>query len=108
MAEVLCHTLSKNAFMPGCESLKRLWLHKYMPDVRDEMYKIRQAIYQSCTDVVMPARNLLPGVVDASPVRTIQYQQSVADTARFIAESKTGIYQAAFQVEGILCAVDML
>ena len=56
----------------------------------------------------MLARNLFPGGVDASPVDSFHYQQSVADTSRYISEGKTVIYEAAFQFSGLLCAVDVL
>lgn len=108
MAEVLRHILSKSTFMYGCQCPKRLWLHKFMPELRDEADENQQAIFQAGTDVGMLARDLFPGGVDASPVDTFHYQQSVADTARYIAEGKTVIDEAAFQFDGLLCAVDML
>ena len=108
MAEVLRHILSKSTFMYGCQCPKRLWLHKFMPEERDEMDEAQQAIFQAGTDVGMLARDLFPGGVDASPVDTFHYQQSVADTTRYIADGKTIIYEAAFQFDGVLCAVDIL
>ena len=102
------HILSKSTFMYGCQCPKRLWLHKNRPDVRDEMDDEQQAIFIQGTNVGMLARELFPGGVDASPATPFLYQQSVADTARYIAEGNAIIYEAAFQFEGLLCAVDML
>ena len=102
------HILSKSTFMYGCQCPKRLWLHKYKPDVRDEMDEEQQAIFQRGTDVGKLAEELFPGGVDARPKDTYSYQQSVADTARYIAEGRKVIYEAAFQYEGLLCAVDIL
>ena len=102
------HILSKSTFMYGCQCPKRLWLHKFQPDVRDEETEEQTAIFQQGTDVGILARQLFSGGVDASPVDTFSYQQSVADTARYISEGHTVIYEAAFQYDGILCAVDML
>lgn len=102
------HILSKSTFMYGCQCPKRLWLHKYRPDLRDEMDETQQAIFQRGTDVGKLAEELFPGGVDARPKDTFSYQQSVADTARYIAAGKKVIYEAAFQYEGLLCAVDIL
>jgi len=102
------HILSKSTFMYGCQCPKRLWLHKYKPGVRDEMDEEQQAIFQRGTDVGKLAEDLFPGGVDARPKDTYSYQQSVADTAKYISEGRKVIYEAAFQYEGLLCAVDIL
>lgn len=102
------HLLSKSTFMYGCQCPKRLWLHKYKSEVRDEEDEAQTAIFQSGTDVGMLARQLFPGGVDASPDTSYLYQQSVADTARCISKGITIIYEAAFQYEGILAAIDIL
>jgi hypothetical protein len=54
------------------------------------------------------ARQLFPGGVDASPPDYFQYALSVKKTAEWIAAGRTIIYEAAFQHEGLLCAVDIL
>jgi hypothetical protein len=102
------HILSKSTFLYGCQCPKRLWLHKNRPDLRDEMDDEQQSIFQQGTNVGLLARELFPGGVDASPATPFLYQQSVADTARYIQEGQTIIYEAAFQFEGLLCAVDLL
>lgn len=102
------HILSKSTFMYGCQCPKRLWLHKYQPNVRDEMDEEQANIFQRGTDVGMLARQLYPCGIDASPASPYKYQQSVTDTNRYIREGHTVIYEAAFQHEGILCAVDIL
>lgn len=102
------HILSKSTFMYGCQCPKRLWLHKYRPELRDEEDEAQQAIFQRGTDVGKLAEQLFPDGVDARPADSFSYQQSVADTARYIAEGQKVIYEAAFQFEGLLCAVDIL
>lgn len=94
--------------MYGCQCPKRLWLHKNKPGQRDEPDEAQSAIFQQGTDVGLLARQLFPGRVDASPADPYSYQQSVADTARYLEEGHTVIYEAAFQYEGVLCAVDIL
>lgn len=102
------HILSKSTFMYGCQCPKRLWLHKNRPDLRDELGDEQQAIFQRGTDVGKLAEGLFPGGVDARPKDTFSYQKSVADTVKYIAAGKKVIYEAAFQYEGLLCAVDIL
>ncbi|HLP37054.1 DUF2779 domain-containing protein [Lacibacter sp.] len=102
------HLLSKSTFMYGCQCPKRLWLHKFKPEVRDEEDEAQIAIFQSGTDVGMLARQLFPGGIDASPETAYLYQQSVADTAKYISKGHTIIYEAAFQYNGVLAAMDIL
>jgi hypothetical protein len=79
-----------------------------MPDERDEMSDVQAAIFLRGTDVGALARDIFPGGVDASPVDAFQYQKSVADTLDYIAKGHTIIYEAAFQFEGVLAALDIL
>ena len=58
MAEVLRHILSKSTFIYGCECPKRLWLHQFMPELRDEADENQQAIFQAGTDVGILARDV--------------------------------------------------
>lgn len=102
------HILSKSTFMRGCQCTKSLWLHKFKPELKDELEEAQSAIFQQGTDVGMLARQLFPGGVDASPATPFEYQQSVADTARYISDGETVIYEAAFQYDGVLAAIDIL
>ncbi len=102
------HLLSKSTFMRGCQCTKSLWLHKYMPDERDELSDAQSAIFLRGTDIGLLARDVFPGGVDARPVDAFHYQQSVADTMDYIAKGHTIIYEAAFQYEAILAALDIL
>ena len=77
--------------------------NRFLMNEEDEA---QTAIFQSGTDVGILARDLFPGGVDASPETPYLYQQSVADTARYISKGITIIYEAAFQYEGILAAID--
>jgi len=102
------HTLSKSTFLYGCQCPKRLWLHKFQPQLRDEQTEAQASIFQAGTDVGMLARQLFPYGVDASPETPYKYQQSVADTAKYIRKGVNLIYEAAFQFDGILAAIDIL
>ncbi len=102
------HILSKSTFMRGSQCAKSLWLYKNQPDLRDEMSVQQANIFSTGTSVGELARQLFPGGVDASPATTYEYQQSVADTAAYIASGHKIIYEAAFQYNGVLAALDIL
>jgi hypothetical protein len=94
--------------MRGCQCLKSLWLHKHRPAFREEIDSAQAAVFARGTNVGLLARDLYPNGIDASPVDSFHYQQSVVDTQRYLAEGKKIIYEAAFQYEGVLAAIDIL
>jgi hypothetical protein len=102
------HLLSKSTFMRGWQCHRRLWLHKFNPEVRDEESEQQTAIFQSGTNVGLLARQLFPGGIDASPIDAFHYQDSVYDTAEYIKQGHSIIYEAAFQYDGVLAAIDIL
>jgi hypothetical protein len=94
--------------MYGCQCPKRLFLHKYGRDLRNPIDDGQQFIMQAGTDVGELARQLFPGGVDAAPPDAYAYQISVEKTKAFIRQGESIIYEAAFQFEGVLCALDIL
>lgn len=102
------HQLSKTTFMYGCQCPKRLWLNKFMPTVKDEPDEAQTAIFQGGTNVGLLAQQRFPNGVDASPETYFEYQKSVVKTAELIEAGETIIYEAAFQFNGVLCAIDIL
>ena len=68
----------------------------------------QQAIFDRGTSVGELARQLFPGGTDASPASPFLYQQSVAQTQKLIDEGVKIIYEAAFQFDGVLAAIDIL
>ena len=102
------HILSKSTFMRGCQCHKALWLYKNKPELRGEISSGQQAIFAQGTDVGKLAEQLFPKGVDARPVDTFSYQQSVLDTENFISAGQSIIYEAAFQYQQVLAALDIL
>ncbi|REK00806.1 MAG: DUF2779 domain-containing protein [Bacteroidetes bacterium] len=102
------HVLSKSTFVYGCQCPKRLFLHKFKPELKPKISEARQAIFDTGTDVGLLAQKLFPGGVDASPESTYEYQKSVLLTKDLIRSGVKIIYEAAFQHEGVLAAIDIL
>lgn len=102
------HILSKSTFLYGWQCSLRLWLHKFRPELKDPIDEGQQQLFDAGTRLGMLARDLFPGGQDASPPEPYQYALSVKKTAEFLAAGITVIYEAAFQYEGLLCAVDIL
>ncbi len=94
--------------MYGCQCPKRLWLHKNHPELKDVQTEAQASIFQSGINVGKLARELFPYGIDASPETAYLYQQSVMDTARYIRNGSNTIYEAAFQYDGLLAAIDIL
>ncbi len=102
------HTLSKSTYLYGCQCAKRLHLHKFRPDLKNPIDERVQYVKDSGSEVGLLAQQLFPGGVDASPVDTYSYQEAVIKTQELIAQGETIIYEAVFQYDGVLCALDIL
>ena len=67
-----------------------------------------EAIKIQGTSVGELARDLFPGGVDASPPDSYSYHIAVNLTQTLIAQGETIIYEAAFQYDEVMCALDIL
>jgi hypothetical protein len=56
--------LSKSLFLRGLQCHKSLYLHKYHPDLRDEMTEAQEALFQSGIEVGIYAQELFPNGVE--------------------------------------------
>jgi hypothetical protein len=102
------HLLSKSSFIKGNQCVKALYLYKNYYHLKDPYTAEQQALFSRGTDIGMLARNLFPGGVDVSPQSPFKYRESVIRTAQLIQEGADVIYEAAFQHEQVLAAVDIL
>ena len=102
------HLLSKSTFLYGSQCAKRLYLYKFRPDLKEEVSNQQQAVFDRGTNVGILARNLFPGGVDASPESTFEYQKAAVKTSELIASGTQIIYEAVFQFDGVLAAIDIL
>jgi hypothetical protein len=102
------HLLSKSTFMMGLQCPKRLWLYRKRPELRPEVSEAQQLVYERGTNVGLLAQQLFPGGLDASPDEPYQYPASVKQTFNWIRKGETVIYEAAFQHNRVMAALDIL
>lgn len=105
------HVLSKSTFMRGVKCEKSLYLnkHKKRLGIESDPYSDQQmAIFSQGTNVGELAQGLFPGGVDCTPESYYDFQKAVIQTQKAIEDGETIIYEAAFQFEGVLAAVDIL
>jgi hypothetical protein len=99
--------LSKSLFIRGLQCHKALWLHKYRPDLKDEVSPAQQAIFSAGTDVGILAQGLFPGGVEV-PYEGLSPAEQLAMTREELAKGTTTIYEAAFSHDNVFVKVDIL
>jgi len=102
------HVLSKSTFIRGCQCEKSLYLNKEHPELRQEISEHLQAIFDRGHRIGELAQQLFPGGVNAKPSTPFLYQQSVKETREYIDADCEVIYEATFQYDGVLAALDIL
>ncbi len=102
------HILSKSTFVKGHQCEKALYLYKFNPELRAELDEQTLQVMNAGTNVGVLAQKLYPNGVDATLETTFEYQKSVLLTQQLIAAGKKVIYEACFQYNGVLCALDIL
>ena len=102
------HILSKSTFIRGIQCEKSLYLNKHAKSLRDPLSPEQEAIFSQGTNVGELAQGLFPGGVDCSPESYYNFQESVEKTHQEIKKGTKVIYEAAFQFNGVLAALDIL
>ena len=102
------HVLSKSTYLRGLKCHKSLYLNKFNKDLRDKMSESQEAIFARGTSVGELAQQLFPGGKDASPENYYDFSTALDNTMSWIESGVEVIYEAAFQHQGILAALDIL
>ncbi len=102
------HILSKSTFMYGCQCPLRLYMHKFKPELRNPEDEEQANIFALGTNIGLLAQGVFPGGINAEPPDSFSYHISVAKTQQLIKEGAKIIYEAAFNYNGIMCAIDIL
>jgi hypothetical protein len=100
--------LSKSTFIRGLQCEKSLYLYKHHFNLKDETPAQLQAIFNQGTNVGLVAQELFPNGTDASPPNHFKMQESVFKTQQFIENGEQIIYEATFQFNGVIAALDIL
>jgi len=101
------HILSKSSFLKACQCPKALYMSKHNRDLREETDAALQAIFTQGKKVGEMAQKLFPGGVDCTPGSNFDYQEAVMRTREEIAKGTKAIYEATFQFDGVLAALDI-
>lgn len=102
------HVLSKSTFIKGVQCQKALYLNKHHKELKEEISTAQEAIFSQGTKVGELAQELFPSGVDCRPETPYEYQKSVIRTREEIEKGTKIIYEAAFQYNGVLAALDIL
>ena len=102
------YILSKSTFIRGLQCEKSLYLYKHHYNLKDAISPHLQAVFSQGNRVGELAQDVFPGGVDASPPNHFKMQESVVKTKAFIENGETIIYEATFQFNGVLAALDIL
>lgn len=87
---------------------KALYLYKYNRELMDDLSAAQEAIFAQGTSVGELACELFPGGVDCTPDSYFEFQEAVIRTTEEIEKGTEIIYEAAFQYNGVLAALDIL
>lgn len=102
------HVLSKSTFIKGMQCRKALYLSKYYKDLQEEISSQQEAIFSQGKKVGELAQQLFPGGVDCTPENYFNFQGAVIRTKEEIEKGTRIIYEAAFQYNEVLAALDIL
>lgn len=102
------HILSKSTFIKGQQCEKALYYHKHHREWSGGVSAAQEAIFTQGTEIGELAQQLFPGGVDCSPKSTYDFSEAVQRTKAEIEKGTKIIYEAAFQFDGVLAALDIL
>lgn len=94
--------------MRGLKCHKCLYLNSYAKDLRDETSDSQQYKFDKGKEIGLFAQQLFPNGVDLTPENYADFSESIAKTVELIKNNERVIYEAAFQFDGVLCAIDIL
>ncbi|MGA3118822.1 MAG: DUF2779 domain-containing protein, partial [Syntrophobacteraceae bacterium] len=99
--------LSKSLYMTGLHCHKALWLHKYKPELKDEVSPEQEAMFAAGAEVGFYAQQLFPGGI-LVPYGDLSHSQQLAMTKDAITNGASTIYEGAFSDNGVFIKADIL
>jgi predicted RecB family nuclease len=85
-----------------------MWLTRNRRDLMPSLTPSQEFVFDQGEEVGKLAQQLYPGGIDARPASPTNYQPALELTQQLIAEGRQVIYEAAFQFDGVLSALDIL
>lgn len=104
--DVTC--LSKTLVMKGLKCHKALYLHKFHPELQDEISDSKQARFDSGHEVGLLAWKLFPGGIDMSSHWELSLQDQIDLTTKEIDRGARILYEPAFRYDNLFVKVDIL
>ncbi|WP_242084203.1 DUF2779 domain-containing protein [Aestuariivivens sediminis] len=101
-------SLSKSTFIRGLQCEKSLYLYKNFYHLKDPVDPQTQAIFDQGHEVGILAQKLFPDGVDVSPESYYNMGESVIKTKSLIESGESVIYEATFEFNGVIAALDIL
>ena len=99
--------LSKSTIIRGLQCEKSLYLYKHHYKSKD-LHLIPSTSFDRGTNIGLLAQELFPNGVDASPETYFKMHESIGKTLDFINKGETIIYEATFQFNDVIAALDIL
>jgi hypothetical protein len=99
--------LSKSLVMKGLRCHKSLYLHKFHPELRDEVSEAQEALFQSGHEVGTYARQLFPGGFEV-PYEDLSLEEQLNMTKREIKCGARILYEPAFSYDNVFVKADIL
>lgn len=99
--------LSKSLFVRGARCHKSLYLHKYRPELKDEVSEDTEKRFAAGYEIGDLAQGLFPGGV-LVPYEGLSHEEQINMTASLIAQGSKTIYEATFFYNGVFIKADIL
>lgn len=108
MKELKRHILSKSTFIRGTQCAKSLYLNKYHKDLREDLSEQLEQVFNTGHQVGELAQDLFLGGDYGALPGEIPSIKSVLRTQELINKGKTIIYEATFQFQEVMVAMDIM
>jgi len=99
--------LSKSLYLTGLQCHKALWLHKYKPELKDEVSPEQKSMFDFGAEVGRYAQELFPGGI-LVPYGDLSHSQQLAMTQSAISNGASTIYEGAFSYNDVFIKADIL
>ncbi len=99
--------LSKSLVMKGLQCHKALYLHKFHPELKDEVSEAQQARFESGYEVGAYAWKLFPGGIEI-PYEGLSHGEQLELTRTEIERGAAILYEPAFSYDNVFVKADIL